>query len=260
VKYAMHRGADAICQGLSSHFERRAGWFDACVHRESSGNRSRYFSDEKDPPLAQAVLAASHVRIALPAILAHTLVAPALPRFLEQHREMRVHLIITEGPGKPDRCDASIDIRPIDDHSEPYARRLATVPEVLCASEGFLAAYGKPRGPRDLNPTHCIGICDADEQPRDWSFHQGSTEVTFAPAAPLMFSDALSAVAAAVRGGGILLVPSLAVEAQIAAGLLVPLLQDWTAPGRAVYMQHDGPLTSQLRTFADFVAGLLPSD
>jgi LysR family transcriptional regulator for bpeEF and oprC len=214
---------------------------------------------DEDTLRTQAMRTAGHLRIALPAIIAHTLIAPALPRFLEQHRALRVHLVIAEETSHADQCDAAICIRSVARHTQWYAR-LATMPDVVCASEEFLTVHGKPRDPRELNPAHCIGLWEEDQQPRAWSFFQGSTEVKLVPAAPLTFSDAQSAVATAVRGGGIILVPALAVEAQIAAGLLTPLLLDWVAPRRAVWMQHSGPLTPQLQAFADFVAGLLPSE
>jgi DNA-binding transcriptional LysR family regulator len=80
------------------------------------------------------------------------------------------------------------------------------------------------------------------------------------PTAPLVFSDSQSAVAAAVRGAGFVRVPALAVEAHIAAGLLRPLLMDWTPPNRAVWFKYASPMTPELEIFAEFVAGLLPSE
>jgi len=231
----------------------------ACLEGSRGGSSHVFDPDSSRAPELRRQ-SAPHLRIAVPAIIAHTLVAPALPRFLEQHREMRVQLLIAEGRGKPDRCDAAICIRPLDLEPQWSARCLAVMPEVLCASEVFLAVHGTPHGPHELNPAHCIGVLDQDSNPSVWSFHQGSTGVMVVPTAPLMFSDAQSAVASAVRGGGFILVPELAVESQIAAGLLHPLLPDWNAPRRAVWMKHIGQLTPQLEIFADFVAGLLPRE
>jgi LysR family transcriptional regulator, regulator for bpeEF and oprC len=132
------------------------------------------------------------------------------------------------------------------------------IPDVLCASEEFLAVHGTPRSAHELNPAHCIGVIDRDMKLRRWSLRRDAAEVTIVPKGPLMFSDAQSAVLTAVRGGGMVLVPALAVEAQIAARLLTPLLRDWSAPGSAVWMQQTGPLTSELEAFANFVAGLFP--
>jgi DNA-binding transcriptional LysR family regulator len=203
--------------------------------------------------------AVRHLHVAVPASIAHTLIAPALPRFIEQHPSMRVHLVIVDGISQLGRFDAAIWMQSTDSHAPLNARRLAVIPHVLCASEEFLAVHGTPRGPHELNPAHCIGVLDENLSPQRWSFQQGSTEVKIVPAAPLMFSDAQSAAMSAVRGGGMILVPTLAVEAQIAAGLLMPLLSEWTAPRSAVWIQHASPLTTELETFMQFVADLFPS-
>jgi DNA-binding transcriptional LysR family regulator len=273
MKHSMHRARSrAGCQVRAYRLKPNIGEAVSTVHLpermanlrlclEGSGS-SDYSMFDADMSHARAthVRAASRLRIAMPAILAHTLIAPALPRFLEQHRDLSVQLLITEQGSEPDRCDAAICIRPPDLVPRWSARCLAVMPETLCASDGFLSVYGTPHGPHELNPAHCMGTLDADSRPRAWAFQHGSTEVTVVPAAPLMFSDAQSAVAAAVRGGGFVLVPQLAVESQISAGLLRPLLLEWNAPRCAIWMKHAGPLTPQLKTFVDFVAGLLPSE
>lgn len=203
---------------------------------------------------------ARQLRIALPAFIAHTIVAPALPRFLEQYPDARIELLIFPENGKPERCDAAIFVRPLDAKYHWPMRKLAVLSEVLCASESFLDVHGKPRHPADMNPAHCIGVVDAQANVGSWSFANGAEEITVQPAAPLVFSDSQSAVAAAVRGAGFIRVPALAVEAHIAAGLLRPLLLDWTPPNRAVWFKYASPMTSELETFAEFVAGLLPSE
>ena len=200
------------------------------------------------------------LRIAVPAFIAHTLVAPALPRFLEQYSQARIELLISPESGKPERCDAAICVRPLDAKYQWPMRRLAVLSEILCASEAFLDVHRRPRDPRELNPAHCIGVVDAHASVGSWSFAKDSQEITVVPTAPLVFSDSQSAVAAAVRGAGFVRVPALAVEAHIAAGLLRPLLMDWTPPNRAVWFKYASPMTPELEIFAEFVAGLLPSE
>jgi DNA-binding transcriptional LysR family regulator len=201
-----------------------------------------------------------YLRIAAPASVVHTLIAPALPRFLEQHPSMRIQFVLADRAERLDQCDAAVSIGPLYSHPSSHAHRLGTVPHVLCASEDFLAVRGTPGDPHELDAADCIGILDEDLKPRRWALHRDSTEVTIAPAAPLMFGDEQSAVLTAVRGGGMILVSSLAAEAQIAAGLLTPLLPEWRAPVSAVWMHHTGALTGQLAKFADFLAGLFPSE
>ena len=229
----------------------------ACV--ESSSRRQHASNDDASGAHALHLRTDPHLRIAVPASVAHALIAPALPRFLQQHQAARVHLVIADELSNCNQFDAAIWIQSVECDVQPHARRLVTIPDVLCASEEFLAVHGTPKGAHELNPAHCIGVIDQDNELRSWSLRRDATEVTIVPKAPFMFSDAQSAVLTAVRGGGMILVPALTVEAQIATRLLTPLLPDWSAPGSAVWMHHTGPLTSELEAFEDFVASLFPS-
>lgn len=267
MKQSMHRVCTrAIHAGLAKHF--RCGTREHFRHRpapsdvvslETSSSRSGCARDADISDTRELHLRTHHpLRIAVPASIAHALIAPALPRFLAQSRAMGIHIVIADEVNKLQQCEAAISIQSDGLPACSDARHLAFVPRVLCASEDFLAVHGMPRSPLELNPARCIGILDEDLTPRSWSFRQGSTEVTIVPAAPLMFSDSQSAVMSAVRGGGLILVPALAAEAQIAAGLLTTVLTDWDVQRCSVWMQHTGPLTPQLETFAEFVAGLFP--
>jgi DNA-binding transcriptional LysR family regulator len=256
VKHFMHHTrTHALRAGLSRHLQ--CGWLR--VSGQGSEHSGAAYRKRPNDAHALDLRTAHHVRVAVPASIGHTLIAPALPRFLEQHRPMRVDLLITEDASKFDRCDAAVFEQPIGAEAQPHARRLATVSHVVCASEEFWSMSGKPQSPLELDPAHCIGLLDEDMKPRSWSFRRGSAEVAIEPAAPVMFSDAQSAVHTAIRGGGIILAPALAVEAQIAAGLLTPLTWEWSAPRYAIWLQHARRPTTQLEAFAEFVAGLFPS-
>src|SRR5690606_34392577 len=121
---------------------------------------------------------------------------------------------------------------------------------------------GMPSTPLDLKPEHCIAMFKVGtNQVRDWLFRKNGVEHVVQPAAPLSFSDPESAVAAAVSGAGFVRALDFTVEAQIAAGLLVPVLEDWNEgawwPVSIVYPQHRQP-TAKIRAFIDFCSGLFP--
>jgi LysR family transcriptional regulator for bpeEF and oprC len=98
-------------------------------------------------------------------------------------------------------------------------------------------------------------------QIREWMFRKNGVDQTIIPAAPLSFSDPESAVAAAVSGAGFVRTLDFTAEAQIASGLLQPVLEDWNDgawwPVSVVYPQHRQP-TAKIRAFIDFVSGLFP--
>lgn len=73
--------------------------------------------------------------------------------------------------------------------------------------------------------------------------------------------NAHHSAAAAVGGAGFIRVFDFAVHAQIASGLLQPVLRDWNEEStHPVSIVHAGslPLLPQLEIFAQFVTGLFP--
>lgn len=225
---------------------------------ERSTSPAAPLSQRRDaPPSPQ--YAQRPLRVVVAPGIARTLVAPALPRLLEQHPTFALHLLVADRPDEWPDADAAVVLRPANAATRAArAMRIAEIPHVLCASDGFLSLYGQPRSPYDIDPDHCIGLLGEQGRPRPWRFLSGSTELTIDPAAPLMFSDPLSAAASAIRGGGLILVPQLAVEADIAAGLLTPLLPAWHTPTDIVWLEHFQPLTQELANFADFLRALFP--
>jgi LysR family transcriptional regulator, regulator for bpeEF and oprC len=134
---------------------------------------------------------------------------------------------------------------------------------VTCASPEYIERMGgPPRTPADLRPEQCIAMFrPGSNQIREWMFKKGTEEHSIIPAAPLSFSDPESAVTAAISGAGFVRALNFTAEAQIAAGLLQPVLEDWNDgawwPVSVVYPQHRQP-TAKIRAFTDFVAGLFP--
>ena len=203
----------------------------------------------------------SQLRISAPTVIAQRVLAPALPRFLAQNPDIGVRLLNCESGGNAsETVDAAICIGAVTD-TMPGIRKvhIASLRDITCASHEFIAEHGEPRSPAELNPAHCIGIVDGRNKAATWLFRKGSTQIPLEPAASLAFNDPQSAAAAAIRGGGFVRVLALAVESEIAAGLLKPVLEEWSEPDRPVSMTYRGVSTDPLERFASFIDGLFPS-
>lgn len=204
------------------------------------------------------------LRVDVPVSLGRKIVVPALPRFIEQNPELTVQMsmsdrvidLVQEG------IDAALRIGNLSD-SSLIARRVGSLRGLTCASPEYIERMGgPPKTPEDLKPEQCIAMFRAgSNQIREWMFRRGGVELIITPAAPLSFSDPESAVAAAVSGAGFVRTLDFTVEAQIAAGLLQPVLEDWNEgaywPVSVVYPQHRQP-TAKIRAFIEFVTGLFP--
>lgn len=203
------------------------------------------------------------LRVDVPVSLGRLLIVPALPRFIRQNPELTIRMsmndrvvdLVQEG------IDAALRVGPLSD-SSLIARRVGSFRVVTCASPEFIEQLGgPPQTPQDLDPEDCIALFRlGTNHAREWTFKKHEVEHAILPRAPLSFSDPESAVTAAISGGGFVRMLDFAVEAQIAAGLLRPVLDDWndgTWPVWIVYPQHRQP-TAKVRAFVDFVAGLFP--
>jgi LysR family transcriptional regulator for bpeEF and oprC len=204
------------------------------------------------------------LRVDVPISLGRRLIVPALPRFIEQNPELTVQMsmndrlidLVQEG------IDAALRVGTLSD-SSLIARRVGNLRGVTCASPEFIERMGgPPQTPADLKPEHCIAMFrPGSNQTREWLFRQGTVEHSIMPAAALSFSDPESAVAAAISGAGFVRTLDFTAEAQIASGLLQPVLEDWNEgawwPVSVVYPQHRQP-TAKIRAFTEFVAGLFP--
>jgi LysR family transcriptional regulator for bpeEF and oprC len=203
------------------------------------------------------------LRVDVPVSLGRKIIVPALPRFIQQYPEISVQMsmndrvldLVQEG------IDAALRVGNLSD-SSLVARRIAQLRGVTCASPEFIERYGEPRDPTELKPEHCITMFKlGNNQTREWVYKKGDVEHSVMPAARLSFSDPESAVQAAVSGAGFVRTLDFTVDAQIASGLLRPVLQDWNDgawwPVSVVYPQHRQP-TAKIRAFIDFVTGLFP--
>jgi LysR family transcriptional regulator, regulator for bpeEF and oprC len=203
------------------------------------------------------------LRVDVPISLGRRLIVPALPRFMAQYPELTVQMsmndrvvdLVQEG------LDAAMRVGNLSD-SSLIARRVGQLRGVTCASPEFIERVGEPTDPSQLNPEHCIALFKVgSNQIRDWLFRRNGVDTSVRPSAPLSFTDPESAVTAAVSGAGFVRVLDFTVEAQIASGLLRPVLENWNDgawwPISVVYPQHRQP-TAKVRAFIDFVAGLFP--
>lgn len=91
------------------------------------------------------------LRINAPLTFTVGLLTPMLPLFLARYPEVRVSLLVESRPSETFAKDADVAIRigPLRD-SEFIARRLATIPLMLCASPAYLAAHGTPQSIGEL--------------------------------------------------------------------------------------------------------------
>ncbi|AXK40385.1 LysR family transcriptional regulator [Crenobacter cavernae] len=207
------------------------------------------------------------VRVSCPEMLAKTLLAERLPRFLAAHPKVRVLLEIT---GRPvDLIEEGIDVAlrvrsRIDDSASLVVRRLGISHMALVASPALLAELGQPSSPAGLANWPSLAMSRPDGR-SEWNLLDEVGQLyTVQLDAPRLMSDDLMVLAAAAIGGvGAAVLPTLVCHEALDDGRLVRLLPGYEIPGGILHAAFPSRrhLVPAVRAFIDFLADeLVPDD
>jgi DNA-binding transcriptional LysR family regulator len=203
------------------------------------------------------------IRVSCPVKLSQMMLASLLPRFMAAHPEVRVHLEVTNR--RIDLIEEGIDVafrvraqRPTE--ASLTLRMLGESRLGVVASPDFIARHGSPRHPDELIRFATLGGIAPDG--RHLWYLQGPDGATLEAALlPRLVTDDMVVLReAAVAGLGITLLPVNVCCADLAAGRLELVLEDWPPlPGLVycVFPSRRG-LVPAVRRFLDFVADELP--
>jgi LysR family transcriptional regulator for bpeEF and oprC len=186
---------------------------------------------------------AGHLRLQAPVGFAHQFIAPRLAGFLNAHPKLTVELFARNG--LPDfvgeALDAAVFIGEVPDRNV-VARLLGRSPFVTCAAPGHLTTHGIPRTPEDLHRHPAIGIRSTNTGTAlPFRFMRNSEVNHVHLNCRAVFEASEPAVEMAASGGGVLQMIRYLVARDLAAGRLVPVLEDWLYPGADivfVYPRH----------------------
>ena len=188
------------------------------------------------------VKATGHLRITAPAGFGRRHVAPLVPRFRAAHPDVTISLNLSDrvvdlaGEG----FDCAVRVGDLPD-SSLVSVRIADNRRLCVATPEYLARRGTPRAPAELVQHDCLTLSSDASQTRGWAFRvplaDGSLEVThLKPGGPLDCSDGQVLHDWCLAGHGIAWRSTWEVEAEIAAGRLVAVLEDFAAPPNGIYV------------------------
>jgi len=182
-------------------------------------------------------------------------VAPLLPSFLAEHRDVTVNLnlndrivdVIGEGVDVAVRIATMLDANVV-------AVKLADNQRVLVAAPAYLKRHGMPLTLADLAQHNCLAISSEGSQ-RGWTFRDNGKPVTLKVAGNMVCNDGEVLHHWALAGKGLAWRSMWEVGAELAAGRLVTVLDAYAAPGseiHAVFGQRRH-LPLRIRAFVDFL-------
>ncbi|MER8476978.1 LysR family transcriptional regulator [Mesorhizobium sp. M1163] len=184
---------------------------------------------------------------------------PLLPRFLERYPEISVDLVLTDSviDLMEERADVAIRAGPLGE-SRLVARKLGQSRVVVVAAPSYLEARGTPKTPADLDRHNRMGFCFV-RHVEGWPFVDAAGKpITISIVGNTLVSDGEAMRLMALSGAGIARLARWHVEADIAAGRLLPLLEEFN-PGdeeltHAVYVGQGKHLPARVRAILDFLA------
>lgn len=209
--------------------------------------------------LAEDVTAApsGRLRISAPVGYGASGLAPVVTSFLASHPAMEIELCLTDRYVDlvDEAYDVALRLGPIGETSLAV-RELASHDQVACASPEYLDRCGTPRTPPELADHACLGFVNWSGRPySEWRFGRDGIIHPVEVRCRFQVNDGRVLVAAAIAGHGIILQPEAVVADAIASGDLVPVLTDYVAPSRTIYLLYTArePQPSKLRAFVEYL-------
>ena len=191
----------------------------------------RAVSDAREEP-------AGALRITADPLFGELFLAPLAIEFAQRWPRVALDLVLTQR--RVDLVDEGFDIAfrigHIDD-SALIATQLGPARIRYCASPAYLAARGTPAEPGDLAHHDCV-VLVADSAPMRWPFRGGRGLQLLSVCGRMRVNNFAVAHAATLGGLGIGLYPAFLCEADLAAGRLAPVLDDFVPDAGAVWLVY----------------------
>ncbi len=186
-------------------------------------------------------------------------ILPLAGEFLALFPEVQLDITLTDDTVDliRERVDIAIRHGPLRD-STLMARKIGQSRQVVMASPAYIARYGLPKTPSELDRHNCINF-NFRRAVEGWPFRDPETgKIDLRPVSGNLKASSGSIIRQfCVDGIGIGRVGRFHVELDIEAGRLVPILEDFNPEDieeiHAVYAGHEH-LAVRIRAFIDFLA------
>jgi len=181
-------------------------------------------------------------------------IEPLLPEFTARYPDITVDVVAANR--YYDIIDNGVDVairtRQFEADSNITIRRLAETRRVLTASPAYLKKHGVPQNPAELAKHKLLNYVYANN-PNELTFKRDKLTSVVKIKALVDANDGQILCRAALDGMGILVQPKYIVYDDIAAGRLIPVLNEWDLPRLTINIafQTRVHLPAKVRLFID---------
>lgn len=200
------------------------------------------------------------LRISAATTFASSHIVPLLPRFLEQHPELEIDVILDDRVIDlvAEGIDLSLRMGALAD-STATARKLGSGGRSVIATPTYLARAGEPQSPAELAAHQAVIY---SQLPNTWSFTRDGAEISVAVHGRLRVSAAEGLRAAVLADMGLTIASDWMFAAELASGAVRRVLEPWSLARLDLWAVFPaGRMASaKAREFAHFVEAAMSGD
>jgi len=197
------------------------------------------------------------LRVNVDASIGQFILTPHLQPFLARHPDLAVEIVVHDRMGDLVREGIDVSVRfGIPEPSALKSRLLMRTRVITCASPAYVARFGIPHHPKDIEKHQCVLMRDPQTGTHfGWEFVRGKKTVAVNASGQVMVNSGGALLAACIGGLGITQVLELYAREPMADGRLIQVLPEWADETFPLYAyHHSGQLMSaKVRAFLDYI-------
>jgi DNA-binding transcriptional LysR family regulator len=200
---------------------------------------------------------AGNLRLNLPLGAGRMVLSPLISEYMRRYPRVAVDMV-TEGAMVDivgQGFDAGVRLEefvPPDMIAVPITR---PVRSIVVGSPAYFTGRKLPRTPADLAEHRCIRRRTGRGTIYRWEFEKRGEAIAIDVPGQLTLDDSDLMLVAALAGEGLAFLSDIAAAKSIEAGLLLPVLEDWSPeyPGLCLYYPSRRNIPARLRAFIDLI-------
>jgi len=200
--------------------------------------------------------ATGHLIVSAPAAFGRVHVAPHAPAFIAANPDVRISFNLTDHVVDLVREGYDLGIR-IGGAIDPnfVAIKLASNRRVVCGTPAYFDRYGIPKTLEELEQHNCLAFNLQGGQQRGWYFQKNGTPVTVKANGNLDCNDGELLHRWASEGLGLSWRSTWEIQAQLATGALITVLDKYALPDYDIMAVYPKPkhLPAKVRFFIDLL-------
>jgi DNA-binding transcriptional LysR family regulator len=202
------------------------------------------------------------LRLTVPRMAVPLVVEPVVPALRREYPRVAVEVAVEDATVdlSARSFDAGIRIGEYVERDMVAVRLSRDITWAVVASPAYLAARGRPEAPQDLAGHEAIRYRFPNSGALyRWEFERDGRSFSVDPPGSLIVNDGALLVSWARAGLGLAYVADIAVEAELRAGQLVRVLEQFlpTTPGLFLYFPQRAQAQPKLRAFIDLARQVL---